>query len=101
MVRFAAAAVAFVALLACSSAGTCWFRLAARTAHDCCEQDAAMQEAGRPCGSTAVVAAAVELAAPVTVPVVVPPVSVGAEAPGGVVFAPSEHVLDPPLVLRI
>ena len=101
-VRHVTTAVALVALLACSSAGTCWFRLAARTAHDCCEQDATMQAPARPCGSDAIAISGVELAPPaVTAYVHLPPLSTGSDAPLGGFFAPADHVLDPPLVLRI
>ena len=102
VLRHAAAAVALVALLACSSAGTCWFRLADSSGHDCCEEGATVKAPPRPCGSTAASVAPVQLAPPVLASAVpVDPPSVMAERPSASAFAPGHRVLTPPLVLRI
>jgi hypothetical protein len=102
VMRHVAAAVALVALLACSSVGTCWLRLTATSAHDCCEQDTAMKAPPRPCGSTAASVAPVELAPPVLASAVpVDPPHVVVERSTAAAFAPGYRVLVPPLILRI
>lgn len=102
VLRHAAAAVALVALLACSSVGTCWFRLAESSGHDCCEQGATLEAPPRPCGSTAASVASVQLAPPVLASAVpVDPPSVMAERPSASAFPAGYRVVTPPLVLRI
>ena len=61
-----------------------------------------MQDPAQPCGSAAVAVAAVEVVAPaVSANVPVLSLSVGRHAVSGPAFAPGDHVLAPPLVLRI
>lgn len=100
--RFAAL-VALVAVLACSSVGTCWLRLATTSGHDCCKQDSKMEAAARPCGSTAASVPLVELQAPAVWVSAVPALSpsVAAQRPSAVAFAPAFPVFAPPQILRI
>ena len=92
--------VALVAVLACSSIGTCWLKLA-KGGHDCCEQEASMAAPVRACGTTATSVASVEvapLALSVSVPVP-PPSATILKVPDGIPAA--FPVTDPPLILRI
>ena len=100
--RFAAL-VALVAVLACSSVGTCWLRLATTSGHDCCKQDSKMEAAQRPCGSTAASVPSIEVPAPAVWVAAVPALSpsVGAERPSAAAFPPAFRVLPPPQILRI
>jgi hypothetical protein len=98
-----AALVALGAVLACSSAGTCWLRLAAASGHDCCTQDSKMEAAPRPCGSTLASVPSIEVPAPAVWVAAVPALSpsVEAERPSAAAFAPAFRVLAPPRILRI
>jgi hypothetical protein len=100
--RFAAL-VALVAVLACSSVGTCWLRLAATTGHDCCEQGSRMEAAARPCGSTVASVPLIEVLAPAVWVSAVPALSPSVAAPraSAVAFAPAFPVFAPPQILRI
>jgi hypothetical protein len=101
-VRRTAAGLALLTLLACSSLGTCWVRLAASTRHHCCAQGPAVQAQAKPCGSTAVSTPTVALAAPSDASQPLPHLDVRTNlAPRAGTFGPADHVLDPPLVLRI
>ena len=93
-------AVALIALIACSSMGTCWLKLA-KGGHDCCEQESALAVPVKPCGATAASVASVEVAPPA------PSVSVPVQAPSATILTVSEGVpttfrpTAPHLVLRI
>jgi ACR3 family arsenite efflux pump ArsB len=98
--RRLAGAIALVALVACSSMGTCWLRLATAD-HDCCEQGAAMAAPVNPCGATAASVASVEVAPPAL------SVSMRVQAPSATILSIPQSVpitfpvTGPPLVLRI
>jgi hypothetical protein len=93
-------AVALAVLVACSSMGTCWLKLA-RAGHDCCEQGAAMAAPVNPCGTTAASVAPVDVAPPAL------SVSVRVQTPSATLLAVPEGApttfrpTGPPLVLRI
>jgi hypothetical protein len=101
--RRLAAAFALVALLACSSAGTCWAMLAtAGSSHDCCESDGgALSAPTRPCASTLATVAQVDLVPPAIVPGVLAPAKVASPRAPVSAFSAAFPVIAPPLVLRI
>ena len=98
--RRLAAVYALGALLACSSAGTCWLRLTAPAAHHCCEKGVNVKPA-KPCASEVASVAPVVLEPPALTHALGSDLlpSASTSLPGGVfALAPAR---EPPLVLRI
>jgi hypothetical protein len=104
VMRRLAASVALLALLVCSSAGTCWVQIAGTSAgHDCCPEGSGDTMAGsaQACASTIAPVVPVDLAPPsaaATTLLASPasPLAIPIEA-----FAPGFPILRPPLILRI
>jgi hypothetical protein len=100
--RRLAATLSIVALLACSSMGTCWAMLAAAgSGHDCCESGASLAAPAKACASTLATVSPVDVAAPAEAPVALLELGPAAYTAPVHAFAPAFPVLAPPLILRI
>ena len=100
--RRLAASISLVALLACSSMGTCWAMLAtAGSGHECCESGASLAAPAQACASTLATVAPVDVAAPAETPLAPIELAPAAHLASASAFAPAFPVLAPPLILRI
>jgi hypothetical protein len=99
--RQLAAVFALGTLLACSSVGTCWLRLAATAVDHCCHDAGVDVKAARPCAAEVASVAPVLLAPPAAHagPAVLPALPAG--LPVSAAAMPALPPRDPPLVLRI
>ena len=98
-----ATAATLVAVLACSSLGTCWLHFVGN-GHSCCPQAAAtLAASSKPCASAAVPVSSAVVAPPLAAPVydLPAPQALFSGQRTDSAFAPALPVRSPPLILRI
>ena len=103
VMRRLAATIALVALLACSSAGTCWAQLAgANAGHECCPKSGdTMTVPAKSCASTIAAVGQVDVVPPSASQLMPDPPAATLSAVPISAFAPAFPVVAPPLILRI